>query len=482
MAFEPDEEETPNSRFIPDDAPAPAVQQRSRPMAANAGIANFAAETLGLPAAALQGLVNIPGMAFGAAATSVGRPDLAPGIINVPGGGEFYKNLLRRTGIAGLSPDNPNPDSATGTAAYDLASRGGFIPGGVLPAAASMIAEKVAGPEWAGVGAMVPAAGLQAYNAARAPSLQAQKQRNTVRDNTIRAAREEGYVIPPSQVGGGFFENRVESLAGKSATNQEAVLRNQQVTNDLARRAIGLPDNTPLTVQALESKRTEFAVPYQKVAQISPVASQALQKLRDFRAEATAHWRHYDVSADPKAQRSAIEFGQKAEAAERYLDNVARSLGKPELMTDLRQARANIAKTYDIERALNLGDGNIDARVLGRALDKGKPLSGGLATAAKFSEAFPQISRPTAGNPTPGVNSMEPIGAAGLGMGGYATMGAPGLAAAAIPYIRPAARGALLSDFYQNRFTQPNYGPAVNAPGTLQSIISGVMADQQTNR
>lgn len=476
MAFEPDAEGPPRSRFVPDE---PAAPQGQRPTAVNAGVADFLAGTFGLPGDALRGLVNIPGMAFGTAAAAAGRPDLAPNIINVPGGGEFYRNLLRRTGVPGLSPDNPNPASASGTLAYDMTARGGFIPGGAIPAAVSIAAERTLGPQWAGVGAMTPAAVMQAYNAARAPALAAEQQRNAVRDATLKDARDSGYVVPPSQTGGGFMENRLESLAGKAAINQEAVIRNQQVTNNLARKAIGLPENAPITERALAARREEFSIPYQRVAAISPLAAQALQKLREYRNEATAHWRHYDISADPKAQKEAIQFGQKAETAERYLDSVARAYGKPELMNELRVARANIAKTYDIERALNLGDGNVDARVLGRALDKGKPLSGGLATAARFAEAFPQVARASAGSPPPGVSAMEPMGAAALGMGGYATMGLPGLAAGAIPFLRPAARSALLSDFYQSRFGQPNYGPAINTPSALQSILTGILAEQQ---
>ena len=49
-----------------------------------------------------------------------------------------------RTGAPGLSPDNPTPDSKMGTAQYDFVSRGGFIPGGALPAAGSMYEVRVA--------------------------------------------------------------------------------------------------------------------------------------------------------------------------------------------------------------------------------------------------------------------------------------------------------------------------------------------------
>src|SRR5687767_5003243 len=113
-----------------------------------------------------------------------------------------------------------------------------------------------------------------------------------------------------------------------------------------------------------------MAEPYRQVAGLSPVARQALERLRDARNEARTYWRHYDVTATPESQRQARQFDQRAETLERVIEQQATRAGRPELINELRQARTDIARAHDIERALNLGDGHVDARILGRAFDR----------------------------------------------------------------------------------------------------------------
>lgn len=142
-------------------APAP-VSDKSKPLPANAGLANFMAHTLGLPVDTVENAINLGVAAVGKSTGTT--PDLLSGSV---GGSEWLKGKLKATGEPGLNPDNPNPESGAGTAQYDLVSRGGFIPGGAIPAAGSMLAEKVLGPEYAGVGAMTPQAVSQAASAAK---------------------------------------------------------------------------------------------------------------------------------------------------------------------------------------------------------------------------------------------------------------------------------------------------------------------------
>lgn len=146
-----------------------------------AGIANFAASTLGLPVDVAEGAMNLADRVGRAANAAFSRftgqmsRDESNQELNLAlyggnrlkgsfGGSESIKSGMR---AAGLSPDNPNPKDETGTLAYDLASRGGFIPGGVVPAAASVAAEKVLGPDYAGVGALTPQAVSRGFNAAK---------------------------------------------------------------------------------------------------------------------------------------------------------------------------------------------------------------------------------------------------------------------------------------------------------------------------
>lgn len=452
MGFVADEE-VKSGGFVPDEPAA-------KPLPANAGLARFLTSAAGIPVDTAENVLNLGLAGVGTAATALGRPDLAPNLMRGSyGGSEYLQSLLRKTGMPGLSPDNPNPQDALGTAQYDFTARGGPLPGGAVPAAASMIAEKVGGPEWAAVGAMLPSAAKTGYNEMRAPSLQRQQAQNVVRDETLKRAHEEGYVTPPSQVNSTFLGNRLEGLSGKAALDQDSVIRNQQITNNIARREIGLAENAPITPQAIEARRVIISGPYKEVANLSASASKALERLRQARKDAKDYWAHYDRAADPKSQAEARKLDKQAEMLETFLEKEARRHGKPDLVDRMREARQELAKTYDVERSLNLGTGNVDAHILGRALDRGTPLTGGLETIAKFSQAYKPLTRDASGTPTPGVGALEWYGGAGLGAGGAALFGPAGAAMAALPLVRPGVRELLLSQAYQRRFARPDYAP-----------------------
>ena len=130
----------------------------TRPLPANAGAVNLVASGLGMVGDTGENIVNLGRAAYGTAkglltGDAGSSPEPLKGSV---GTSEWFRRRLRDTGVAGLSPDNPNPSSKMDTAQYDFVSRGGVIPGGALPAAGSMLAEKIGGPQWAGVGAMVP--------------------------------------------------------------------------------------------------------------------------------------------------------------------------------------------------------------------------------------------------------------------------------------------------------------------------------------
>src|SRR3990167_10148155 len=102
-------------------------------------------------------------------------------------------------------------------------------------------------------------------SAANQPTL-----KSPVRKETIHDAQKAGYVIPPSAVKPSFTTNKLESVAGKAAIKQEAAIRNQEVTNKLAARAIGLPEDTSLSMGALEGVRREAGKSYEKLNALKP--------------------------------------------------------------------------------------------------------------------------------------------------------------------------------------------------------------------
>lgn len=453
---------------------------------ANAGLAKLGSIVAGIPVDAVENVINLGLAGAGTVATAAGRHDLAPDLLKGSvGGSEWLQQRLRATGEPGLSPDNPTPKSETGTAQYDFVSRGGVLPGGAIPAAGSMIAERALGPEWSAVGAMAPSAATMAFNQARAPVLARRKEENQVRDETLRAAQDAGFKTIPSQVNPSAVGNAAESLAGKAALKQQAQLENQRVTDGIARSEIGLAENAPITMKALEARRKQLGAPFEELAGVSPNAAYFLRELRDARQKATQFWKEYEAQKTVSSLENYKAMSAKAKAMDERLMAEAVRAGKPELVPAMRASREAIAKTWDVERALNLGDGTVDAHVLGRLYDHGAKLSGGLEVIAKFAQGpGRQVTGPASATPTPGVSKLNWAASPLLATGGLLTTGPVGaIVGAAAPFVAPpAARAGLLSDIYQRNFARPNYDPAMIPEGSLQSLARTAFLENERAR
>lgn len=305
------------------------------------------------------------------------------------------------------------------------------------------------------------------------------REQNAVRDETLKMAKEEGYVVPKSAVDPSFVNNRLESIAGKAAIGQQAAVKNQQVTNAIARREAGLAPNQAISEEALAAASQKASAPYREVAAISKSAAADLEALKQTRADANAYYKHYNVSADPASLVKAREASAQAATLEKQIEQAAISAGKPSLVLDLKKARQQIAKINDVERALNVATGDVSASILGRALDKGKPLTGGLETAGRFAQAFPSYAREGAAVPTPGVSKSEALASMILGLGGHAALGPMGWALAGAPLASGPIRSGLLSQPYQNAFINPSYASgALETSSPLQRAINQGLLQQ----
>lgn len=266
---------------------------------------------------------------------------------------------------------------------------------------------------------------------------------------TLDAGRQAGYVVPPSAVNPSFLNRRLESIGGKAAIGQEASVRNQAVTNALANRAVGLADDVPMSESALAGIRKQAGVPYQEVSALSKIAEQDLEALKNARFDAKTYFNFYNRSGDPAALNTAKEATKLADMLEQSLQNEATTAGRSDLLPALKEARKTIAKTYDVGRSVNVGDGSVSAPVIGRLLDKGRPLTGELETIGKMQQAFPAYMREGASIPTPGVSKSEALSAALLATAGGAAGGPIGMAAGALPLLSTPVRSLILSRPYQ---------------------------------
>lgn len=294
---------------------------------------------------------------------------------------------------------------------------------------------------------------------------------------TARKSMDAGYLIPPSQVSPTFRNRAVESLSGKFETAQLASTQNQATTNKLVRDALGMAPDAPLSKEAMAAYRgIQHQAGYEPVRSFGMIP--AGQKFNDslddivknftgkgtipalgkekaqitelVNAHKSAGFDSGDaVDAIRVLRESADEaFGKGdkalgktykslANAYEGAIDDALGAAGQKDLLTAYRNARQNIAKSFTVEKGLREGAGTVDARALGRELQKGKPLSGGLKTIAQFGNTFDKAAQPPHLIGSPGVNNLKPMGAAAMSAVGSATLGLPGLALGALNYALP---------------------------------------------
>lgn len=292
-----------------------------------------------------------------------------------------------------------------------------------------------------------------------------------------RSAQQAGYVIPPSDIQPqGAVTELLGGLSGKIKTAQEASARNASVTTKLAKAELGIPDDTPLTREVLASVRKQAGDAYEAVrgagtvkatpeyiAAIDKIGQEAQGAARSFPGlkrndvaelvdtlkqpqfdsgdaiDAIRVLRDQADSLYIKGEKGAAKAYKAASSAlEQALDSHLQSVGNPEALGAFRQARQTIAKTYTVEKALNSGTGEVSAQVLAQQLKKGKPLSGGLRTAADVGEAFPKATQALKESP----KAVSPLDWAVGAMGGTTT-GNPLMLASML--ARPVTRNALLS-------------------------------------
>lgn len=338
-------------------------------------------------------------------------------------------------------------------------------------------------------GKAVPEAGEAAAAAAAQP---------TQKMATARAGAEAGYVIPPVDLQPGMVSQLLSGLSGKIKTSQVASQRNQLITDDLARRALGLEAGAELTPEVLQAVRSRAGDAYStirgagavqadqafldrltQIGAVSQGASRSFPGLKQNGVEdmiAAVRQPSFDAgdavdaikvlreAADKGFRTGDATAGRAAKAAASALeDQLERHLGgagNAEAVKAFRDARAQIAKTYSVQGALNPATGSVSAPKLAGDLLKGKPLTGELRQVAEFSQAFPKATQ--ALKEAPG--AVSPLD--WLFSGGTA-LGVGGPAGAAMLFGRPAARAALLSGPVQARALQES---AASEP--LQSLLA----------
>jgi hypothetical protein len=354
-----------------------------------------------------------------------------------------------------------------------------------------------------------------------------QQKLNAVRDDTLREGQAQGFVVTPGSVTPTIGNMLLERIGGKTRVEQLAGVRNQKVTDSLARRAIGLPDDAPLTRDAMRDIRAqEYAAGYAPLANIGRVVAdadfkQALQDVTDAFTGASKSFKgaapqdvqklvkpynvaDFDAADAIAATRTLRENArnnfQKGEGAlgraqiavsnalEAQLERSLQVSNNPQaaaLLDEFRNSRKRMAVSHAIEDAIVEGTGSVDARKLASDLQKGKLLTGELETAAKFANTFKRVVMTPGAVGTPATQTFGGVGMSTRGIIGGATAGLPGgIAAAFLPELAaagaqrymlsgPAQRGALPAygryNFLARNIGDPELRNALIAAQTLRA-------------
>jgi hypothetical protein len=379
----------------------------------------------------------------------------------------------------------------------------------------------------------IPAQKALAFKEAVLPGkLTRQQELNAVRDTTLRAGLEEGYMATPGSVTPQGRNIIAERMAGKTNLEQLMSINNQDVTNKLARRAVNIDETAPLTSENMRGIRAaEYEKGYKPVERIGEVpadvqyfvdlnnvklkytgpqksfpgavpdevtklfdiystdkfnSKDAVQAIRNLREDARANFRKNE-NATANAQLDI------ANALENQMERAIAATPTPNantLLEQFRLSRQRMAISHTIEDAIREGGGAVEAKKLARDLQSGKYLSGDLKTAAEFANVFPRVSKTAAEIGTPGAGTMLGApsgigGAFGTGLGYLAgeSQGAVtgGMLGAYGPQMVSAGmRNYLMSQGVQNRLI-PTYESTLGRLASDVTARNALLATQAGN-
>jgi hypothetical protein len=360
-----------------------------------------------------------------------------------------------------------------------------------------------------------------------------QKELNAVRDATLQAAQQEGYVATPGSVSPTGKNIVAERMAGKTHLEQLASVQNQTVTDKLARRAAGLPETAPLTTDNMQQiRKAEYTKGYEPVKKLGQIKTdeaflgdlinveskytgaagsfpeaipeQVTNLVKNYTKDKFDAGDAIDVTRKLREQakgdfkRGDNDLGMARISVSNALENqIERSLAaakRPDAATILEQFRASrqrMAISHTIEDAIKEGGGSVIASKLARDIQSGKYVSGDIKTIAEFSNVFPRVSQTPSQIGTPGAGTMMGRSlsggagaAAGFAMGGPAGAGFGGALGAIAPEMVSAGmRNYLLSPTGQRNLI-PNYSPFASRLTSDEAARNALLmqqANQQRN-
>jgi hypothetical protein len=330
----------------------------------------------------------------------------------------------------------------------------------------------------------------EAYQGAKAAQQDLLKS-NATRDETLRLAQEAGYKVPPAVANPSALNKGLESFAGKINVAQSLSGTNQDVTNKLAKQAIGLPEHSSLSKETINDLLYSKAAPYREAAALpkgpvapgnpkefnnlmlpSEIMKDGKQLVEDIKlnqdiSRAANKTLNSNQAQNPTELHNIINnANNKVSELQNQLEKLAQYHNKPDIVTNLKNAKVELAKIHTVDNALNDATGNVNALHLAKEFNKDAPLTNELNTIGRFAQGFGKYTQKPEMTGTPGVSKAKALASmilAGLG----STAGGIGAGAGAvIPFIAD----DVAKSIYLSRNMMPNYDV-----GTTKSVMNNLL-------
>lgn len=251
--------------------------------------------------------------------------------------------------------------------------------------------------------------------------------RNAKTNKVIKESADAGYVFIPSQVKNSTKLDQLrESTVGTTRVTEAAKIKNQEVTNNLVRKYLNVPENTPLDDTLLENIRRKHGKVYSEISKIKPTikskektvsqskrgamgeiielpskkilaektrsGQEILEDLKKSRFDSNLNWQYFKKHGDPEVRERALKLDARVDTLENELKVLAKKNGREDLIPKLDIARKEIAKSHLVTKALNPVTGDVDANVFTKLAYQKKLLDPNAQKIAKFNKGFKEIS------------------------------------------------------------------------------------------
>jgi hypothetical protein len=433
--------------------------------------------------ARLVGAVESPfGRAFGVTETPEYQQEAGRQLIDFIGQ-NFQKGAKWIAGKTGLPQSDVENYMGTASVAAPAVARP--VARTVQQAAAPVIEKAV-------IGAKMPFEGRA----------QAKRERQSLEDyargpqiDAAADAQRLGIVLNPTDIQSTVGTRLTAMAAGPRAPEALANANKNQVRT-VALGDMDLPPTTQLnSPKAFQQARTQVAAPYEQVKKlpIQQADDAMVQRLEALRADLDVIGAKEYAPAISKIVDDAIAKTQTGLTGEQLLKNISvlrerarktynnksattealdvadtnlkvatelesmidGSIFNPKLLSEFRDARQKMARTYAYEGATDLNTGMVDVGKLARITSKDNALTGDIASLGKIAGNFPDVF---SAQPTPGFFSAPRLSRSGAGGAAGALVGSQfGLTGSILGGVLGGAAGETVSALAARRLASPGY-------------------------